>query len=798
MNSSCPTPDKLRHMLDDTLPDDDRRAIEPHVETCQSCCDALDEITRGAGLPAFGAALLAGLDSGRVGDAQASPRYRFVRYHKGGGSADVFEFWDEQLQRAVALKLLRDPHHADPERRRRFLNEAQVTARLAHPGIVPVYALAQTSNGETGCVMALVQGKTLAEAIGELHNAGSLPSSSDEARNALRPLLTRFIALCNTVAYAHSRKVLHRDIKPGNVILGVFGETVLIDWGLSRRFDEDEASRDDAVETTAGASASEVLMSEARGTFGFMSPEQTAQGSQVGPASDIYSLGATLFYLLTGEAPFPYPTSPREVETIIHRIRSGDFPPPTKVNPNVHPDLTAVCLKAMALQPGDRYSEASALATDVDRWLAGEPISARREPWLQRSWRWVKRHRVVTAAIAAAVLAALVASAVAAPFLQAAYTREKAERTLAEAQQARANSNEKETLLVLDSFLIKARGDARATAEARAELRNYYLPGLIHFYEKIILANQDDRSPEARQVVGRVYHGLGVCRTLTGDRRQAESHFLSAQAIQDRLTVEMTDPDRRVMYAADLAVTRIDLADLYKGLGREQDEATVRQRISVAYDGFLDRKDAYKFAVRVAQRFQDLGRFQESLSWQSKKIDALEELLGEDSDQTDVRNDLAKLVYVRAMCWYQQERFDLALKDWERRSQLTAAPLPPNVRAYRALSLAHRGDYHLAAAEAEALANIPGLDAESLYNLAGTLVISVSAARQDRRLPQNERDCRAERYAKNAVTCLRKSHSAGYFQPPGVIEEFKKDAAFAPLRNREDFKQFLSELERKK
>ncbi len=137
MNPSCPSPDKLQHMLDDTLSFDERQTIEPHVETCQACRDVLDELTEQTGLPAFGAALLASLDSGRLGDAHASPRYQLVRYHKGGGSADVFEFWDEQLERPVAVKLLRGAHHADPERCRRFLNEAQVTARLAHPGIVP-------------------------------------------------------------------------------------------------------------------------------------------------------------------------------------------------------------------------------------------------------------------------------------------------------------------------------------------------------------------------------------------------------------------------------------------------------------------------------------------------------------------------------------------------------------------------------------------------------------------------------------------------------------------------------------
>jgi len=795
MNESCPAPDKLGQMLDDTLPDEERQTIEPHVEKCPACHDILDLLTEGTGLPAFGAALLARLDPGQLGDAEATPRYRFVRYHKGGGTSDVFEFWDEQLQRPVALKLLRDPDNVDPERRRRFLNEAQITARLAHPGIVPVYALAQTGDGQTGCVMALVQGKTLAEAIGELHNHGGFPSYADESRQVLRPLLTRFIALCNTVAFAHSQKVLHRDIKPGNVILGVFGETVLIDWGLSRRYDENDCGGEVTAEIPV-AQMSGVHMSDPRGTIGFMSPEQTAQGSQVGPASDIYSLGTTLYYLLTSQAPFRYPATPQECAAIMHQIRDGDFPRPTKINRNVHTDLEAICLKAMALQPGDRYGEASALATDVDRWLAGEPISARREPWLGRCWRLVKRRRVMTAAVAAAILMALVASAVAAPFLHAAYASEKEQRTQAESQRTRANQNVKTSLSVLDSFLIKARNDSSATPEARAELRSYYLPELIRFYEEIILTNKNDRSTEARQLVGRVYYGLGVCRTLTGDRLQAEKDFHSAQAIQEQLTVETSEPDHRADFAADLEVTRIDLAQLYKSWGRVQDEATVRQRIEADHDAFAELQQAYHFAVRVMQRFEALGRFSESMVWQDKMIHDLEGLLRNRQDQPEVRNKLARLLYVRALYRYREERFEEALTDWERRSQLVLEPLPPDVRAFRALSLAHRSDHARAVAEVESFADTPVLTADILYNLACTLAISVSAARQDHHLSPTERDDLAEHYAKDAMTWLRRSLSAGHFQPPGAIEDFKKDADLDPLRNRKDFKQFLAALEK--
>jgi serine/threonine protein kinase len=796
MNDSCPTFDQLRHVLDDTLTALERQAIEPHLESCQACRDVLDTLTEQTGLPAFGAALLAGLDTGRLASVDARPRYQFVRHHEGGGSADVFEFWDEQLQRPVALKLLRDPHRADPDRRRRFLAEAQVTARLAHPGIAPVYALAQTSDGQTGCVMALVRGNTLAEAIEQLHGRGGFPSRADDARRLLRPLLGRFIALCSTVAYAHDQKVLHCDIKPGNVILGIFGETVLVDWGLSRCLDEIEARQTAVGQTPADTAGLGVLVSNAGGTFGFTSPEQTRTGHRIGPASDIFSLGATLYCLLTGRAPFRNPTAPEEGKSIVQQVRNGEFPPPRMVNPNVHPNLEAICRKAMALQPANRYAAASDLASDVDRWLAGEPISARREPWIQHCWRLAKRYRGASASVAATFLVVLISLAVATPFLRAAYTREKEQRTEAEAQRARANNNLKTALFVMDYSLTRARKDRTPAPSSVVELRDFYLPKLMHFYEQL-LAHQDDQGHEARQLVGRAYHGLGVCYTLNGDTRQGEANYLSAQAIQRQLTEEIADPQQLVPHAADLAVTRIDLARLYGACGRVKEEAAVQQQIAAAYEAFADRKHAYLFALGVAQRFEDLGQSAESMSWLGKVIDALEDLLRQRPDQPDVRAALAQFSGGRALNWFREQRYDLALKDWARRSELTADPLPTNVRIFRAGSLAKQGAHVEAAAEAEALAGASNLGPDDMYNLACTLALAAAAAHRDQNLPPTQRDVRAERYAKSAVTWLRKSHSTGFFRIPGAIEQFKKDADFEPLRSRDDFKRFLGEVEKK-
>jgi serine/threonine protein kinase len=788
--NKCPTADQLQHMLDDALSDEDRRTIEPHLDTCPACRAVLDGLTANPGLPAFGAALLQRLDSTQLGDVQASPRYRFMRHHKGGGAADIFEFYDEQLQRSVALKLLRDAH-ADADLRRRFLNEALITARLAHPGIVQVYALAQTSDGQTGCVMALVNGDTLGEAIGRLHERGGFPARAEEARSVLRPLLTRFIALCNTVAYAHSQKVLHRDIKPGNVILGVFGETVLVDWGMAKaEGDRDPEAAGQSAGDTPGAT---LVMSGARGTVGFMSPEQAVPGSEISPASDIYSLGATLYTVLTGLAPFPSAAAATRWDSILQQIRRGEFRPPAKVNPNVHPDLQAVCLKAMAVRPGDRYADATALAADVDCWLAGEPVSVRREPPTQRAWRWMKRHRVGTVSAAAAILVALIASAVAVPFLQAAYAQEKDQRTRAEAQRARADSNLKTSVLAVEYFLGKARSNPSPTLDDMSELRSHYLPSLIGLYKQLIV-DQADPSPEARQFVARAHYDLGLCCTLMTDLREAETHFRAAQTVQEELLAHAADPFDQANRTVDLVVTLFELAQVYRGLGRRGDEETVRQKIAGSYASFADRTKAFVFAVGVAKRFEDVGLISEPPVWLDKVIDELEPSLADGPRRAAIASVLAELHGTRALLRYRQKRYNLAIKDWDRRSELTTAPLLVDSRVFRVVSMAHLRKHIIVAAEVEALANTAGLGPENYYNLALALAVSVSSARLDAHLPPAEREDRADRYAKDAVALLRKGHATGLFQIPGAIELLRGEATVDALRTREDFQQFLSEL----
>jgi serine/threonine-protein kinase len=340
-------------------------------------------------------------------DWAAGGRYRVLRPHAKGGLGEVFVAQDTELAREVALKEIRGEHARDPHSRRRFLREAQITGALEHPGVVPVHGLGFYPDGRPYYAMRLVRGQTLQEAIERFHGADGPGRDVGERRLALRHLLSQFIAICNAVAYAHSRGVLHRDLKPANAILGKYGEALVLDWGLAKAAGTPEPERVPNElplrPPSGGAVATEV--GTTLGTPAYMSPEQ-AEGrwDLVGQASDIYGLGGTLYTLLTGRAPVEG-DGPSEV---LRKAARGESRPPCQVKGDVPPALDAVCRKAMAHDPRERYTAALELAADVEHWLADEPVRAWREPLRVRSGRWVRRHKPQVAAGMAALLVALV------------------------------------------------------------------------------------------------------------------------------------------------------------------------------------------------------------------------------------------------------------------------------------------------------------------------------------------------------------------------------------------------------
>jgi tetratricopeptide (TPR) repeat protein len=326
-------------------------------------------------------------------------RYRMVRHYAQGGLGRVCLARDPRLGRTVALKEIRPDHPLTPALRARFVNEAAITGQLEHPGIVPVYTLDEHPDGQPFYAMRFIQGRMMSEAIVEYHQA---PTPL-----VFRDLLQRFISVCQTIAFAHSKGVIHRDLKPDNIMLGDYGETLVVDWGLAKQLQPLEKPPPLVEENSSLQSPSSELTQAGQvvGTPAYMAPEQAcADHAWVGPAADVYALGALLYSLLTCKAPF----SGSALE-VIRGLQKGARPEPVRhLKPNSPAALVAICDKAMALIPQDRYATPVELARDIERWLADEPVSAWQEPWQVRCRRWVRRHRtlVVTASVALILLLA--------------------------------------------------------------------------------------------------------------------------------------------------------------------------------------------------------------------------------------------------------------------------------------------------------------------------------------------------------------------------------------------------------
>jgi eukaryotic-like serine/threonine-protein kinase len=393
-----------------------------------------------ATLPPPGAAGIVLTDGAPAADGV---RYRVLRSHARGGLGEVFVALDTEVGREVALKEMQGQFADDPASQGRFLREAEVNGRLEHPSIVPVYGLGRHDDGRPYYAMRFIRGETLDDAARRFHEADRPGRDPGERALALRQLLGQFVAVCNAVAYAHSRGVLHRDIKPANVMLGKFGETLLVDWGLPKVMGQAENAprEDEPAVAPSGNGAGHTQQGAVLGTPAFMAPEQAAgQLDSLGPASDVYSLGATLYVLLAGRAPFTDPN----MLLLLAAVQLGEYPRPSQVKPGIAPALEAICRKAMALQPGERYESAAALAGDVEHWLADEPVSAWLEPWGVRARRWLGRHRTLVKGAATFVVMALAALAVGLVVLAAVNQRERDLRKLADTNAAEALKSQAE------------------------------------------------------------------------------------------------------------------------------------------------------------------------------------------------------------------------------------------------------------------------------------------------------------------------------------------------------------------
>jgi serine/threonine-protein kinase len=319
-----------------------------------------------------------------------SQKYRKLTFLAKGGLGEVYVADDQDLRREVAIKFIKARYKNRRDCTEQFQLEAEITARLDHPGVVPVYGYGRSPDGRLCYAMRFIQGETLEERIARLHapTKKSVSAFSQERSVEFRGVMQQFITVCNTIAYAHNRGILHRDIKPENIMLGKYDDTLVVDWGLAMTVDRDETQKASGEQTLMPNSGSGTSSSGssggAVGTPAYMSPEQAKGEGMLTAATDIFALGCTLYKLLTGRAPY---TGDNARETLT-KARYGTFEPPQHLNPDVPPQLAAICTKAMQLDPDDRYFTAIEMAYDLERYLAGETVLAYTESSFERFRRW--------------------------------------------------------------------------------------------------------------------------------------------------------------------------------------------------------------------------------------------------------------------------------------------------------------------------------------------------------------------------------------------------------------------------
>jgi WD40 repeat protein len=413
-----------------------RASMERHLNGCHECRWLLEAVA------CLGKAEPVGEES-----PASTARYSVLAEHARGGQARILLAFDENIGRQVALKeMLPEIGESSGGSNRqgsaeRFLREAELTAKLAHPGVVPVFEIGRRPDGTPFYTMQMVRGRTLSEA---LRGCACL-------QDRLR-LLSHFLSVCQVVAYAHSHRVVHRDIKSQNIMVGEFGETVLLDWGLAKQQGDDPERFSPSPRGPGESDATQdgTIM----GTPGYMSPEQAlGSPSEIDERSDIYGLGAVLFEILTGQPPAPTfgPAASASDARAVPRVRQlcADAPP----------ELAAVVEKALATHKQDRYQQAFELAQEITAFMTGGRVAAYAYSRWDLMRRFAVRHRAAVA-IFGVVLTALV-------LISAAWRSERLSRREAEASEEAATERGRD-LLQEGAKLAQSQGDV---FQARAKLR---------------------------------------------------------------------------------------------------------------------------------------------------------------------------------------------------------------------------------------------------------------------------------------------------------------------------------------
>ncbi len=315
------------------------------------------------------------VDRGLIGD-----KYKELTQLAQGGMGVIYKVHDVGLERAVVLKVINPEAISNADLFTRFVEEARITGQLEHPNIIPVHDIGVMGGDQLYFSMKLIEGRELRQILEELRT-----SDPEAEQISLFSLLTIFRKVCNAVAFAHSRRIIHRDIKPDNIMVGNYGEVLLVDWGLARRLDQPEkisASSFDSgfFDEHGSGSVTKTRDGIIKGTPAYMAPEMArGEVDKVDIRSDVFLLGSTLYAIATLETPYS-DEGPDDVYKILQRAEAGEFMRPGERAPErqVPEELEEIITKAMSFNPGDRYQTVADLSAEVDALIEGRGQSKRR------------------------------------------------------------------------------------------------------------------------------------------------------------------------------------------------------------------------------------------------------------------------------------------------------------------------------------------------------------------------------------------------------------------------------------
>jgi tetratricopeptide (TPR) repeat protein len=437
--------------------------------------------------------------------------------------------------------------------------------------------------------------------------------------------LQNFVIVCKTMAYAHSKQVIHRDLKPANVMLGKYGETLVVDWGLAKEVRPDAQPQEEEqtlAETTVDCPSPApdqrlyTQAGQALGTPAFMSPEQAAgHWEVVGPASDIYSLGAILYVILTGQLPLQSGSWPE----LQQKIQRGEVTPPQRIKPDTPRPLAAVCSKAMAVKPEDRYGTAADLAIDVEQWLADEPVTAWGEPWSIRCGRWMRKHRTLVTSAAALLVTAVVGLSIGLVAVDSerrqtelereATAHERDEKAKALDAESKARDREQkareQAMAALRDMSTELVQNQLAQATHLTEENKEFLRSILKHYENFAALSGDDATSRSIRAEG--YGNVGTLRYRLGELKEAESAYGEALKILQKLATDFPD---RPQFRYYTSLRQIMRGQLLRDTGRLKEAES-------AYS------DALAIDKRLVTEFPNRTEFRQGLANSHSSLGAL-------------------------------------------------------------------------------------------------------------------------------------------------------------------------------